>query len=115
MSENIVNHFLSLLLSGNIQAVAAKYYDESVKVTLNESTEAKDKMSGISLLQQAMKYMQVLQFKVVDLRYTGNSLSYGVYLVTRNEDNVIDFSEHQIINKWRNNLIYCHNHIITNY
>lgn len=115
MSQNKVDSFISLLMSGNIHDMMYKYYDDNVKVILNKNIAVKKKMSGIDLLQQTLSYMQILQFKVVDIRHTGNKLSYGIYLVTKDQDNSIDFSEHHIVNTWKDNLIYQHNHIIINH
>ncbi|MEW7290184.1 hypothetical protein [Aquimarina sp. 2304DJ70-9] len=115
MSQNIVNHFLSLLLSRNIHDLVAKYYDESVEVILNKSIKTNKKIIGMNMLLQTLNYMQILQFKIVDVKYSEDRLSYNIFLVTKNKNNIIDFSKHHIVNTWKNDLIYRHNHIITNH
>lgn len=114
MSENVLNHFLSLLLSGNYNALVTKYYADMVNVILDNTIKTKEKASGLHLLQSVVEPLQILQFKVVDIEYTSKHISYIIYLVTKGEDHQIDFSEHRIVNKWENNLIYYHNHLVIN-
>ncbi|MDH7447917.1 hypothetical protein [Aquimarina sp. 2201CG14-23] len=114
MSQNAVNNFISLLLSRNIHDLVVTYYDESVEITLNKNIQTNKKLAGMNLLLQTLSYMQILQFKVVDIEHSDNKLSYTIFLITKNQNNIIDFSKHHIVNTWKNNLIYRHNHLITN-
>ncbi len=112
--KGIVSHFLFLLFSGRIQELTALYYVDGAKVILNDEIGMRKKSFGIDMLNNSLNYLQILQFKVFDLKQGKDELSYGVYMVTRNEDNTIDFSEHHIINKWKNDRIQLHNHTIIN-
>ena len=114
MSENVLNHFLSLLLSGNYNVLITKYYADMVNVVLDNTAKTREKVSGLQLLQRVVEPLQILQFKVADIEYTANHISYKIYLVTRDEDHQINFSEHRILNKWQNNLISYHNHLVIN-
>ncbi|WP_190808830.1 hypothetical protein [Flagellimonas sp. S3867] len=115
MSESIFNQFLSLLLSGNINKLATRYYDDSVKVTLNEGVKTRGKSLGIQWLQHILKNTQILQFNVEKIRRTENSLSYEIYMITRNQDSTLDFSKHRIQNTWKDNRICQHQHAIVNF
>ncbi|NER12607.1 hypothetical protein GWK08_04085 [Leptobacterium flavescens] len=115
MSKNVLGHFLSLLKSGKLVDLVSKYYDDNVEVVLNKHIWIGRKDMGISLLGQTLNYMQILQFRIEDVRCVKDSLSYKVYSVFRNDENRIYFIEHHIENKWKNDLIYEHNHLIINY
>ncbi len=114
MSENVLNHFLSLLSSGNYNVLVEKYYADIVNVILDNMTKTNKKTSAIQLLQKVVEPLQILQFKVADIEYTANHISYIIYLVTMDENHQIDFSEHQILNKWQDNLICYHKHLVIN-
>lgn len=103
-----------MLFSGNIHDLTNLYYDDEVQVVLNEHVKTNKKSFGMSLLMEALEYLQILQFDVFDLKQVGNHISYGIYMVTRNEDNTIDFSEHRIVNVWKKNRIEQHYHTIIN-
>lgn len=114
-SKGLMNHFRYLLFSGNIEDITNLYYDDEVVMIFNnKEKKTKEKSLGLGLLKEALEYLRILQFDVFDLKQAGNNMSYGIYMVTQNKDNTIDFSEHRIVNFWKNNRIEQHHHTIIN-
>jgi hypothetical protein len=115
MSEFIFNHFFSMLKMGKIDNLITLFYNEQIFLSINNDEKVIQKNTANKIWLRATRNVHILQFKIVDIIKKGNKLSYKIYLITKNKENSIDFSLHSVTNKWEDNLITQHKHIIINH
>ncbi|MDY8137068.1 hypothetical protein [Aquimarina sp. 2201CG5-10] len=112
MSSIILHKFLNYVYLGKLEDVLRLFYTSNTLIRLNKDGIYLEPTSGKEAIKKALSAFKTIQYKVEDVIFNEEIISYKIYLITKNLENQIDFSEHIITNKWKNNKIYEHQHNI---
>ncbi len=105
-------NLIFLLRKGDISRVIAKYFTGKTLVEVTRYCKGEKLYSNLSIFCTYLKRIHVLQVNIQDIIIKEKEMSYTLFLITRNKNNQLDFTEHSIKNIWDGNQITDHIHTI---
>lgn len=104
--------YIFQLKKRDIKGIMSNYYTNSTMVNITRLCHEEKKYSNLKTFYKYLIQVKILQFKVEDVKIDNEITTFKLLLVTKNNLNGIDFTEHNIINKWRDSKIIEHHHTI---
>lgn len=105
-------NYIFQLKRRDVTGIISNYYTNQTMVDITRSCHGEKKYTNLKLFYKYLKQVKVLQFKVEDVEIDNEITAFKLLLITKNKSNRIDFTEHSIINKWKNRKIIEHQHTI---
>jgi hypothetical protein len=112
-----MNQFLSLLNAVKIEEAIELHMQHTIQILLNGRSKKVSKEQWLNFLKRKFlnKFNSVVQFKITKVKSDSNQMSFLIHMICKRYTGKLFFTEIQVENHWKNNLIYRTNYKITNY
>ncbi len=112
MSTTVLHLFLNYIYLGRLEDILQLFYTSGTIIHLNKNGINTETTVGREAIKKALSAFKTMQYKVEDVFFNEETIGYKIFMVTKTIENQIDFTEHTIINTWKNNKVSKHQHII---
>mgnify|MGYP000701731068 CR=1 FL=1 len=107
--------YIFQLKKKDVTGIMKNYFTDDTQINISRRCHGEKKYSNLKTFYNYLNQVQILQFNLEDIEIENEKSTFKLMLITKNKQNQIDFTQHNISNKWKGNKIIEHDHIIISY